>query len=119
MPGEGLEPSCGQKPTPDFKSGAYVQFRHPGAARIAAPGRLQTAEVVGRRDRLRALLADHERDLLVGLQHEAGRVPGVVEPVHVHTPRRLRLAVAADALVRQAQAPDAEEVAEGEGALRR
>ena len=36
MPGEGVEPSRPLKGTPDFKSGAYDQFRHPGAARIAS-----------------------------------------------------------------------------------
>jgi hypothetical protein len=36
MPEEGLEPSRPAKGTPDFKSGAYHQFRHPGGLRIAA-----------------------------------------------------------------------------------
>jgi len=30
MPGEGVEPSRPLGGTPDFKSGAYRQFRHPG-----------------------------------------------------------------------------------------
>jgi hypothetical protein len=30
MPGEGLEPSRPLEGAPDFKSGAYSQFRHPG-----------------------------------------------------------------------------------------
>jgi hypothetical protein len=30
MPGAGLEPARPIEGTPDFKSGAYHQFRHPG-----------------------------------------------------------------------------------------
>jgi hypothetical protein len=30
MPGAGLEPARPARGTPDFKSGAYHQFRHPG-----------------------------------------------------------------------------------------
>src|SRR5205814_1408387 len=48
-----------------------------------------------------------------------GRVAGLVQAVHVPAPRRLRLAVPADALVSKAHAPDAEEITEGELALRR
>jgi hypothetical protein len=33
IPGEGFEPSRPLKGTPDFKSGAYHQFRHPGVAK--------------------------------------------------------------------------------------
>jgi hypothetical protein len=40
MPGAGLEPACPASGTPDFKSGASHQFRHPGEPRIAPPGRI-------------------------------------------------------------------------------
>ena len=35
MPGEGVEPSRPRRGTPDFKSGAYRQFRHPGRGCVA------------------------------------------------------------------------------------
>jgi hypothetical protein len=35
VPGEGLEPSRPREGAPDFKSGAYDQFRHPGGPRVA------------------------------------------------------------------------------------
>jgi hypothetical protein len=34
MPGEGFEPSRPTSGTADFKSAAYHQFRHPGAASL-------------------------------------------------------------------------------------
>ena len=36
MPGTGFEPVRPAEGTADFKSAAYHQFRHPGAARVAA-----------------------------------------------------------------------------------
>ena len=36
MPGEGVEPSRPRSGTTDFKSAAYLQFRHPGAAQDSA-----------------------------------------------------------------------------------
>src|SRR5206468_7350191 len=38
MPGAGLEPARPRWGTPDFKSGAYDQFRHPGRRSVASPG---------------------------------------------------------------------------------
>src|SRR3989442_1276095 len=50
---------------PDFKSGAYHQFRHPGLLRITGvSGSFSHAKRVARRN-LRRRLADDERDLLV------------------------------------------------------
>src|SRR5919204_3422570 len=111
MPGEGVEPSRPLKGTPDFKSGAYDQFRHPGRPRIAR-GRSEAWDPVeASRDLLRRG-ADNDRVLVVLLERDPGRVAVVELPVHVQAPRGQRLAVAADALVRELDAPDAEELAE-------
>src|SRR5947209_13960947 len=98
MPGEGVEPSRPRERTPDFKSGAYDQFRHPGAGnRSPDSDSLKTAEGERGRDVLRRL-ADHDRDLLVRIELDARRVAAVGPAVQVHAPRCQLFAVAANAV---------------------
>src|SRR2546422_95860 len=69
--------------TPDFKSGAYHQFRHPGLLRITGVfGSFARAEGVTRRD-LGWRLADDERDLLVRLEDQGLGVAGLQLAVEV------------------------------------
>ena len=73
MPGAGLEPACPTQGTPDFKSGASHQFRHPGAARIARS--LSYLPVVNPREierkaELAELLLDAARQLGESLEPE-------------------------------------------------
>src|SRR6266571_5044075 len=83
MPGAGLEPARPNKGTPDFKSGAYHQFRHPGGLRIAAVcASFARRELEARRDLGRGF-ADNERDFLVGLEDEVRRISGLQLAVDV------------------------------------
>src|SRR6476660_2839879 len=108
--GEGTRTLTPPEETPDFKSGAYDQFRHPGGARIA-PGLLDAVrlEVVRGGDLGRRLAVD-DRDRLVVLQDQVVRVSRVELAVQVDAQRLgRRRAVAPDALWGEAHAPDAHE----------
>src|SRR5256885_17105672 len=102
--GEGTRTLTPPKETPDFKSGAYDQFRHPGGARIApAPGRLEArrAPVVSRRD-LRRRLALDDRVLVWLVEGDVVRVAEEALAVGVELERLTRpRAVTAHALLRQ------------------
>ena len=59
MPGEGVEPSRPALGAADFKSAAYRQFRHPGAAEdTRASARLRPRRQGVQRVALRALAAE-------------------------------------------------------------
>src|SRR3954453_5674013 len=120
--GEGTRTLTPPKETPDFKSGAYDQFRHPGAARIApARQRLEArrAPVVLRRDLLRRLaVGDHV--LIVVVQNDVVRIAGEGLAVHVELERLPgSRAVAADAALGEPYAPSADELAKRERAFLR
>src|SRR5919202_4196212 len=103
--GEGTRTPTPRKGTPDFKSGASRQFRHPGDANASG---LQPRPVVRRRDLLRRR-PDCEDDLLVRLQLVREGAPGLLLAVDVPL---VALAVRPDALVVQEYAPLREEIAE-------
>src|SRR5439155_27246652 len=83
VPGAGLEPARPAKGTPDFKSGAYHQFRHPGGLRIAALSGLFARRELEARRNFGRRHADDERDLLVWLEDERRRVAGLLLAVEV------------------------------------
>src|SRR3954453_11128963 len=109
--GEGTRTLTPPKETPDFKSGAYDQFRHPGGRRIARGFFLDAVllEVERGRD-LRRRLAVHDRDLLVVLQDQIIGVAAVELPVEVDMQGLARRrAVAADTGRGEANTPGAHE----------
>src|SRR5256714_4704442 len=120
--GEGTRTLTPPKETPDFKSGAYDQFRHPGGARIApARGRLEARRppVVLGRDLRRGLAVD-DRVLVVLVEDDVVRVSPEALAVDVELEWLAGgRAIAADALLRQAHSPDPHELAEGEHTLLR
>src|SRR6266851_6776736 len=95
---------------PDFKSGAYHQFRHPGGLRIAAVSGLFARREGEARGNLCRRLAYDERDLLVGLEDEGLGIAGMQLAVQV--PRHPR--VAAELVRVEIHGPLGEELTEGE-----
>src|SRR5213594_1020241 len=83
VPGAGLEPARPNKGTPDFKSGAYHQFRHPGGLRIAALSGLFARRELEARRNLGRRCADDERDLLVWLEDQRGGIADLQLAVEV------------------------------------
>src|SRR6266540_3856616 len=96
MPGAGFEPACPAGGHPILSRARLTSFATPAAPRIAANCLLfPWRELVARRD-LRRRLADHDRNLLMGVQRQVLRIPCLLlavdvplEPVAVrpHAPR--------------------------------
>src|SRR5690349_17634431 len=111
MPGEGFEPSCPLRGHPILSRARLTGFATPAPA-----DRSRTVGLVARREAevlrdLRRGRAERDDDLLVRAEHELERVAEERLPVHpdVHW---LRAAQAADAVLAEPHAPDAEELTE-------